>query len=181
MHRRPLLDLIDRYSEKYPEEAETVSRFREFISRRADCFERELKEGHITGSAWIVDRCGERVLLTHHRKLNIWVQLGGHADGEADIASVALKEAYEESGLDSLKTEPEIFDLDIHPIPARKSDPEHLHYDVRFVIRNEGVSDFIVSEESHDLAWIDLEDIETLTTEESILRMRRKWTNSGNA
>lgn len=177
MHRKPLLELIRNYAARHPEEEAAVERFEEFINRCPDCFERSLEEGHITGSTWLVDSTGERVLFTHHRKLNKWIQLGGHADGESDIANVAMKEATEESGLDQLVGEPEIFDLDIHTIPARKSDPEHLHYDVRFVIKHSGSGEFVVSEESHDLAWLEIDDIQKVTTEESVLRMQRKWLN----
>ena len=175
MHRQTLLDLIARYSARHPEEDETVRRFCEFVERNPDCFERALQEGHITGSAWIVDRSGSRVLLTHHRKLNRWLQPGGHADGDADILGVALREGLEETGLVSLEAvDGEIFDLDIHAIPARSQDPEHLHYDVRFLLRDPGDGDYVVSEESHDLAWVAMEDLGKFSIEESMLRMRDK-------
>jgi 8-oxo-dGTP pyrophosphatase MutT (NUDIX family) len=175
MHRQALLDLLDRYAARHPGEAETVVRFREFVARAPECFERHLAEGHITGSAWIVDRAGTRVLLTHHRKLNRWLQPGGHADGDPDVLAVALREGLEETGLDSLEpVVTEIFDLDIHPIPARGSDPEHLHYDVRFLLRDAGFGDYVVSEESHDLAWVPLADLGQYSDEESMRRMRDK-------
>lgn len=177
MHRRWLLERLKNYSQRYAEEVDTVSRFEEFINRCPDCFERSLEEGHLTGSAWLVDSSGEHVLLTHHRKLNIWVQLGGHADGDPDLAQVALKEAEEESGLEQLSIEDEIFDIDIHKIPARKSDPEHFHYDVRFVVKHSGDGQYTVSEESHDLAWIKVSELEQKTSELSMLRMRNKWLN----
>lgn len=175
MHRRTLLDLLDSYANAWPGERDTVERFREFVATHSDCFERSLVVGHITGSAWIVDRSGTRVLLTHHRKLDRWLQPGGHADGDADVRAVALREACEESGLVDLEISGDaVFDLDIHAIPARGKDAEHLHYDVRFLIRATGAEDYIVSEESHDLAWVDLEELETFTDEASMLRMRDK-------
>lgn len=176
MHRQPLLDALDDYASRHPDEAALTARFRSFVQDHNDCFERTLAIGHLTGSAWILDASGNRVLLTHHRKLDRWLQPGGHADGDHDILSVAMKEAEEETGLDPLESVNEaIFDLDVHPIPARGSDPEHLHYDVRFAIRHSGDGAFVVSEESHDLAWVPLEQLADYTDEDSILRMARKW------
>lgn len=176
MHRRPLLALIDRYAQRFPAEAATVDRFRAFVAAEPDCFERSLLKGHLTGSAWILDRSGERTLLTHHRKLDAWLQLGGHADGLTDIAQVALNEAREESGIEQFEwVSEEIFDLDIHPIPARREVPEHFHYDVRFLLRVVESEAFSVSDESHDLAWVSAEDLPQYTTEPSMLRMRQRW------
>jgi len=175
MHRNPLLSLLDRYGKRHSGEFAEVARFREFVARNPDCFERSLVEGHITGSAWILDRAGERVLLTHHRKLNRWLQPGGHADGDPDTLAVALREGLEETGIDPLEpVDREIFDLDIHPIPARGEEPEHLHYDVRFLLRAAGEERYVVSEESHDLAWVELGALEDYTREAAMLRMRAK-------
>lgn len=172
--RRAILALFETYVHRYPDEAETVRRISAFVSRHPDCFHRELTEGHITGSAWIVDRTGRRTLLTHHKKLDIWVQLGGHADGQSDIAAVAMREAVEESGIANLHLlSPEIFDIDIHIIPARGDESVHFHYDCRFLIRADD-EDYTVSDESHDLAWIEMDRIADYTNEESMLRMVAK-------
>lgn len=176
MHRQPLLDAIGEYSARHPDEDETTARFTDFVRSHADCFERSLRIGHLTGSAWIVDDDGARVLMTHHRKLNRWLQPGGHADGDPDIRAVALREAVEETGLDPLEAVGSaIFDLDIHRIPARENEPEHLHYDVRFAIRHAGSGGFIVSDESHDLAWVEIGRLSDYSDEGSILRMAEKW------
>ena len=176
MHRQPLLDALETYAARHPEETSLIARFRQFIRRHEDCFERSLAIGHLTGAAWIVDTSGKRVLLTHHRKLDRWLQPGGHADGDPDMLAVAMKEAEEETGLDPLTPiNHAIFDLDIHPIPARGPDPEHFHYDVRYAIRHSGKGRFVVSEESHDLAWVPLDRLTDYTDEDSILRMARKW------
>ncbi|MCX6139687.1 MAG: NUDIX hydrolase [Candidatus Kapabacteria bacterium] len=173
--RNTLLAAIDRYERKHPEEGATIARFRDFVRRVPGCFERTTIEGHVTGSAWVVDTEGTHTLLTHHRKLNKWLQLGGHADGDSNVVRVALTEAREESGIDELVLfDEEIFDLDIHPIPARGGDAEHYHYDVRYVIRASH-TDHIVSDESHDLAWVSVKAIHDYTTEESMLRMAHKW------
>ncbi|MDF1824555.1 MAG: NUDIX hydrolase [Verrucomicrobiales bacterium] len=178
MHRQPLLDLLNLYLEDYPGEEDRTLQFIDFVQGHSTCFERHLEKGHITGSAWIVDSSGSQTLLTHHRKLNLWLQPGGHADGNADVMEVAMQEGLEETGLAALQpVKRRILDLDIHGIPARKDEPSHFHYDVRFLLQQEGESDYIVSEESHDLAWVPMEKLEEYTDEWSMRRMRRKALN----
>jgi 8-oxo-dGTP pyrophosphatase MutT (NUDIX family) len=88
---------------------------------------------------------------------------------------VALREAEEETGLPQVTpVSHEIFDLDVHLIPARKSDPDHYHYDVRFLMVADMNHDLTISHESHDLAWITISDISTYTSEPSIHRMIKK-------
>lgn len=150
--------------------------FVDFLDAHAAAFERAQLSGHFTGSAWLVSADGRRVLLTHHRKLDRWLQLGGHADGDADLARVALREAEEESGLAGLAVERTIFDLDRHRIPARGDVPEHWHYDVRYVVRATGSEAFTVSEESHALAWRDVAGLAAEDgIDESLRRMARRW------
>lgn len=174
--RRPLLRLLDRFAETGAAAAGDASLFRAFALAHADCFERACAPGHFTGSAWLVDRSGRRSLLTQHRKLNRWLQPGGHADGDPDLARVALREAEEESGLAGLIIEPEIYDLDRHAIPARGAEPEHFHYDARFVVRTTGSEDFAVGDESHALAWRDIASIAAdPSADESLRRMARRW------
>ncbi len=167
---------LRRYAEHWPEEAETVAEFIELLADAEDPFCRERIAGHFTASAWLVDATGERVVLMHHRKLDRWLQPGGHADGDRDLARVALREAGEESGLVGLVLEPEIFDLDRHWIPQRSDVPGHWHYDVRYVIRATGSDAFVINEESLALAW---REIATLGDEPgldpSIQRMAGKW------
>ena len=157
-------------------EPRVAALFRDFAARHVDCCERTCVPGHFTGSAWLVSADGERALLLHHRKLDIWVQPGGHADGEGDLASVALREAEEETGLSDLRIEGGVFDLDRHVIPARGNEPEHFHYDVRFVVRAGADEAFVVSEESHALAWIPVRDIASdAHADGSLRRMAQKW------
>ena len=175
MHRNSLLEKLSVYTPYDEHEAAMARALREFVAANSNCFERSLQIGHITGSAWIVDRDRTHALLTHHRKLNKWLQLGGHADGDPDILRVALREALEESNLDSIQPISEnIFDVDIHVIPARGAEPEHLHYDVRFLLQADGNAPLTVSEESRSLAWIPLDEITRVNPEESIARMVAK-------
>ena len=151
-----------------------MDRFVSFIAEHERCFERDCWAGHITGSAWLVNDARTHVLLTHHKKLGAWFQLGGHSDGESNTLLAAQREAEEESGLPVRVLEPQIFDLDVHEIPARKSDPAHYHFDVRFVFEAER-EDFAVSEESLELAWVEVANLESCTDEVSMLRMASKW------
>jgi 8-oxo-dGTP pyrophosphatase MutT (NUDIX family) len=174
--QQQVLVLLAGYRTHNPRDEQARREFSEFAAAHADCCERTLSIGHFTGSAWLVSADGQRVLLTHHRKLGRWLQLGGHADGEGDLAQVALREAEEESGLTELSLHPEIFDLDRHAIPARGAEPRHWHYDVRFVVRATAGEDFAVSEESHDLAWRRVAEIVNDTeADDSLRRMARKW------
>jgi 8-oxo-dGTP pyrophosphatase MutT (NUDIX family) len=146
-----------------------------FVETEPNCAERTLAVGHLTGSAWIVDATRTRTLLTHHRKLHMWLQLGGHADGDLDLAAVAFREAQEESGLTRLRlVSGGLFDVDRHRIPARTNEPEHWHYDLRFMVEADPAEPFVVSEESHDLAWIEIARMAEFNGEESMLRMARK-------
>lgn len=176
MHRAKLLELLRRYRPTDSADAACLARFTAFVESQPRCFERSLEPGHVTGSAWVMNRDGSRVLLTHHRKLNIWVQPGGHADGDSDVAAVAAREALEETGLPGLMPRGEgIFDLDIHRIPARGETAAHEHFDARFAFQATTSEAFAVSAESHALAWVALDELEKITREPSLLRMREKW------
>ncbi len=171
-----LRDALARYAQQWPDEAGVAHEFAAFLDSAQTVFERIHLIGHFTASSWLVDRSGTRVLLTHHRKLERWLQLGGHADGDRELSRVALREAEEESGLPGLRVEPEMFDLDRHWIPERGDVPGHWHYDVRYVVHAEAGEDYVVSEESHALAWRPVSAIlADPASDESMLRMARKW------
>lgn len=175
MHRRPLLDLLNTYTPFDPSDAQARHRIQTFVETHDNCFDRSLLEGHVTGSAWILNPSRSRCLLTHHRKLDRWLQLGGHADGESDVLAVAMREGLEESGLASLHpVATSIFDCDVHLIPARKAEPEHWHYDVRFLLEADDREALVVSQESKDLAWVALDEVPSLDVDESVLRMVRR-------
>lgn len=174
MNRKQLLDLLSVHQLSFPEDEERVSRIRQFVLENPQCFERTLLSGHITGSSWIVDLNRSHALFTHHKKLNKWIQLGGHADGMSDIFLVALKEAKEESGLEHITAlSKQIFDVDIHHVPDLASG--HFHYDIRFLFEADLSEKVIVSGESHDLAWIEFGDIHDRIRELSVLKMHEKY------
>lgn len=172
MHRNPLLQLLSNHKPFNQEETQFKQQMIEFINQNPDCFERSLLTGHITGSAWIVDKSRQFTLLTHHRKLDKWFQTGGHCDGDSDVLNVAMKEAREETGLTDIQAiSQNIFDIDIHEIPERKGVPTHLHYDVRFLLEADMNEPLIISSESSDLAWIELSKVSQLNDSQSIMRM----------
>lgn len=146
----------------------------QLLASNKDCFQRFSEAGHFTGSCWLVNNDNSKFLLTLHKKLGFWLQLGGHADGDSNLLRVAIKEAYEESGLSNIVVlSPEIFDIDLHYIPKFGSVPGHYHYDVRFLLKNCDSDDKIkISDESNDLRWFDeLPDKESSRIE----RMFLKW------
>ena len=176
MSAENLIDLLHVYRNTYPQETPAVERYIDFVAGHRDCFERSQLAGHVTGSAWLVNANGTHVLLTHHRKLNRWLQLGGHADGHTNVLDVALREACEESGINEIRVlDTKLFDIDIHEIPARKNEPTHLHYDARFALQVSGSDSFTISDESHALKWIEISELTQHTDDVSMLRMAEKW------
>ena len=180
--RAAVVQLLRSHARKVTDthEAAMVAATIAFVEAEPNCAERSLAVGHLTGSAWIVDAKRERTLLTHHRKLEKWLQLGGHADGDLDVAAVAMCEAVEESGLSDLRlVSARLFDVDRHLIPARKSEPEHWHYDLRFMIEADPDEQLVISPESNDLAWIEIARMGEYNAEESMMRMARKTRGAG--
>ena len=175
----PLARALADYLVRMPGDADVVAQFLAVLDETgggASPFERARLAGHFTGSAWLVSADGQRALLMHHRKLDRWLQPGGHADGDPDLAAVALREAEEETGLTGLVVEPAVFDLDRHAIPARGAEPEHWHHDVRFVVRATGNETFVLNEESHALAWRDVGDIASdASLDPSLRRLAARW------
>lgn len=176
MHRQSLLLLLSNYNPTILEEVIAKEEIIAFITNNIDCFERSLKKGHITASSWLLDYTKEKALLMHHKKLDKWFQLGGHADGDSDVISVAIKEAQEESGIDEIVIlNREIFDIDIHLIPANSKDEAHFHYDIRFLLQVPNYQEFKINEEANELRWISKDIKDLPTNEPSIVRMFNKW------
>lgn len=177
MDRTPLLNLLRAHAARGLDATErsALAEIARFVEAEPRCAERSLAVGHLTGSAWIVDPTRTRTLLTHHRKLGKWLQLGGHADGDLDLAAVALREAREESGLARLRpVGAGLFDVDRHWIPERKTEPGHWHHDLRFMIEADPEEPLVITEESKDLAWVDIARMAEFNPEESMVRMARK-------
>jgi len=157
-------------------EAGMVARTIAFLRAAGDPFSRaSFVPGHITGSAWIVDDDRTHALLVHHRKLERWLQPGGHAEGERDAREIARREAQEETGLQRLRAAQDgIYDVDVHDIPARGDDPAHAHFDIRFAFIAARDEPLRVSAESHALAWRPIAELDRAGVDESVRRLARK-------
>ena len=111
------------------------------------------------------------MLLHHHAKLERWLQFGGHCDGDGNLVHAAWRECREESGIDDLWIMPQVVDVDIHGIPAIGNEPEHLHLDIRFLVYTDGSNCPTVSSESKEVRWFDFDELISLQTDDSVLRL----------
>jgi len=176
MHQNMLINMLAQYHPACTDEQSFKGTMSAFIVSNSDCFERSLAIGHITASAWLLNKNHTHALLMHHAKLDKWFQLGGHCDGNPNALEVAIKEAQEESGI--MAIEPlshAIFDIDIHLIPAYKKEQEHYHYDVRFLLHVTSDENVIQNSESKELRWIGKNYNDLPTSSQSVVRMFNKW------
>jgi len=145
-----------------------------FVRQHHTSHQRSHAEGHVTASAWIVDQDLRHALLVHHRRLQRWLQPGGHIENDTTVLEAALRETREETGLACEPASSAIFDIDIHRIPSNAREVSHLHYDIRFLLVAGRGSTPSISDESHDLRWFSWEEIVAMRCGPSIDRMMRK-------
>jgi len=174
MHRQQLLRQLIAHRPIDNHEAGFLKRTEQFVTSTPQCFERSHLSGHVTGSAWIVSPDRSRAILLHHQKLDRWFQPGGHADGEADLLTVAMTEAQEETGLLAEQltiVSPGIFDIDVHRIPARPDEPAHDHFDIRFLFEASPHIALPGNHESHAVRWFPLDQVQVMNHTASCHRM----------
>ncbi len=177
MHREQLLRALDGYWTPFLEEAAMVERTRRFIKHHKDCFDRKLRPGHVTASAWVLNPTRSHVLLLHHKKLDMWLQPGGHADGDPDVLSVMIKEVEEETGVsrDHIRlVNGNVFDVDVHVVYQTDNDPRHVHFDIRFLVEMDDDVPIPGNEESHAVRWVPVRQVLAYNNMRSIYRMLEK-------
>ena len=174
-HRTSLICSVEQYLISAPNSEEICGKFLDLITTVPHCADRETLPAHLTASAWVVNPTLDACLLIFHKKLGIWIQAGGHADGDFNLGEVAKREVREETGIVASKVlDTSIFDLDIHDIPETKSSPPHQHFDVRYLFKAEDGGRLTHNEEVHAALWVPFDEVENYTQEHSILRMRKK-------
>ncbi len=175
--RAHLLALLHRYAPADSRESEHHRRIVSLVAGAPDPFSRRAFDpGHVTASAFILSPERDALLLVFHSKLARWLQPGGHVDpDDADVAAAARREAHEEAGVDALNAlEPNaIFDLDVHPIPARKKEPAHEHFDVRllFAAQDRAV---VAASDALDVRWFSFDAVEAADADPSVIRALAK-------
>lgn len=143
-----------------------------FVDAHPDALHRSCTEGHLTGSGLVVDAGSRRILLLFHAKVRRWLQPGGHADGDANLAAVALREATEETGIDGLRVDPTPIDLDVHRFrSARGDEPDHDHHDVRFLVIAPEGAEAVLNHESEGARWVTVEQLASLDVDPGTVRM----------
>ncbi|MCB1556434.1 MAG: NUDIX hydrolase [Alphaproteobacteria bacterium] len=176
--RTDILTALRAYETPYEDERADVRDTIAFITAHEDAFARSCVPGHVTGSAVLISRDGTKILLNRHKKLGRWMHFGGHADGSADILDVARRELAEESGIETAEpVSRAVFDVDVHTIPANatKGEPEHKHYDIRYLFRCSDNDSFVCSDESTELRWCTAKEALTLVDSKDLRRMIGKW------
>ncbi len=175
----PLVDQLERHVSADAREALDLATIRAFVASREHPFARTHLEAHVTGSALVVSHDGTRVLLVHHRRLDLWLQPGGHGEaGEVHAELVALREAREETGIATLQlhpTAPRPIDVDVHRIPERKGVPAHDHLDVRYlVVAPAGARIARDLEETKDARWFTWDEVASMPADHAFRRMVAK-------
>jgi 8-oxo-dGTP pyrophosphatase MutT (NUDIX family) len=174
-----LTDLLAAHHPTDAKEEADLRSMRGFASSLAAPFSREQWPAHFTGSAVVVTPDGAKVCLVLHAKLKRWLQPGGHADvvDGGEMEKTALREAHEETGCEvSLHpSAPRPIDVDVHVIPARKTEPEHRHLDVRYLVVAKNPEALAHDpNESHGAQWLSWDEAIARADEAPLRRLLTK-------
>ena len=136
----------------------------DFLGKNDDAFLRTNLVAHMTASAWVVNPARDRVLMVYHRIYDSWSWTGGHADGEEDLAAVALREVREETGVRSARLlSDEIFSLEVLTVDGHEKRgayvPSHLHLNVTYLVEADEHDPLTVCEEENSgVRWFGLDE-----------------------
>lgn len=175
-----LKEQIENYIPYNEQEKADKEMMLKYIDTFEDVLTRENKMCHFTSSNWIVNKDRTKVLMIYHNIYNSWAWTGGHADGDSDLAHVALKEAEEETSLKNLKLlsngifSIQILTVDSH-IKRGKFVPSHLHLDCCFLLEaDENEVTKIKADENSGVEWIDINKATEITNEEKMKPIYQK-------
>lgn len=189
-----LIDMLDTYNSTFPEDKQHCEAFRQYLLRNNErqIYDRKNFDGHITTSAFIIDKRTNEILLLHHKSLNRWLQPGGHTEGDGTLAASALREAVEETGINAseltlLPVSEDYnvpFDIDSHYIPPnpQKNENGHTHHDLRYLFEYTGNNVHEYNrEEALGLRWIKFDDLLTDDTFNAVIRKIEKFLERAKA
>ena len=173
--RKQLLRQLAAYRPYNEQEAADRALILECLTAHEDIFSRENRLAHMTASAWVVNRARTKVLMAYHNIYRSWSWLGGHADGDADLLAVALREVSEESGLAAqhvraADTASGIFSLEVLTVDGHEKRgayvPSHLHLNVTYLVEaDEEKLLYIKEDENSGVAWFTPEEALAASTE----------------
>lgn len=177
----PLLALVEAFRAADPTQQEHKRALLSLLRNTTAPFSRDQYDpGHVTASAFVLSPDHDCLLLIRHRKLNAWLQPGGHVEiGENDLCLTAAREAIEETGLKQLHPlrQGDLLDIDVHAIPAHRTTPAHQHFDVRFLFEAGSMDLQAQTAEVDAVRWVPRLEIERFTGDESVLRTSRRIAN----
>lgn len=161
---------LKKYTPVNEQEEKDVSAMLGFLEGGHSCFSRENIAGHMTASAWIVNKERTKTLFCYHNLYDSWSWIGGHADGETDLLKVALKEAEEETGVKAVPVNGEIFSVEILTVSGHIKKGEyvssHLHYNITYLLEaDENAPLKIAPDENSALKWLYFDEIKKASTE----------------
>ncbi|UYQ64283.1 NUDIX hydrolase [Streptomyces peucetius] len=153
------------------DQAELRRTYLDHLAAHPDGTWKSCRAGHLTASALVIDPERGQVLLTLHRKLGMWLQMGGHCEqDDTSLAGAALREATEESGMTGLSLLPGgPVTLDRHAIPA----PCHWHLDVQYAALAPAGATWAISDESLDLRWFRYDEVAEVA-DASVMRLMER-------
>ena len=159
-----IIEEIKKYRPCNAQEQRDQALILDFLEKNGDAFLRSNLLAHMTASSWIVNPERTKTLMVYHNLYDSWSWTGGHADGETDLLSVALREAREETGIEHVRPlSPEIFSLEVLTVDGHEKRgeyvPSHLHMNVTYLLEAEESDTLhICREENSGVAWFTLEE-----------------------